>query len=1138
MKIRNLPGPSGVPFGGAGVGYFEISPDGKLTRNCVGNIHRSIIDSPKGFLAAIHTGKEAVRLQRDDKNEYGMKAYKNSEYTGLWPRMEIEFDDDGNASAGYSVFSGVVSHDVKNSSLPAVFFEVNLSNTSEEKKTMSAMISWGDQIGRGIRDTDRDDLTDFNGDSDAWHDMAYPDTYADVANIASNGCRYIGVKQYAKEKIIPHRATFQNYNNAFMLLAQSGENRHVTVLKSFNVNDMSAFDSFVKEGHLSDPGKGEAALSPAENGNKRHITNASAVCVSAEVNPGECEKVRFVLTWFMPEFTAEDYSVMRRFAECDYNKYYHRYFGDIEALTAYAIEQRDEIYSGIMAWQKPVMESSLPEWMRFKLINSGYTLHTNGVLNKKGNFSTLEGEMGGYGGTMDQKMSSHVFYEKFFPELNLNENLQYANVTGAHGEIQHFDIHYYYGMSDFDREHRENPTPAGSMTDNTGAWMMQMWNHYRHNGDPAILQQHYAVMKTSMEFVRSKCPDGTHIPSYNTTYDDYHHPPIMIYSAPVWLVMLKIGALWAKACGDTETEQSYLREYDLAETEIAILFSRWNDDYPPYYAFGCDSEFISSGGANGRAETDVMFAGAMAGQFMSRYLGLGDVIPFDSYASHMKAFLETSVQFSRDYYAPKVYNIRTEQDMDNDGSRCWPFYLESYGGMAATIAGYTEDGMKIQKHAMDVDLRLGFMWTRNLWNRGYVTYMTAPVTWMIGDVLAGCAVDIPGHTLTLGPVIEGNIPLNYPNFTAVLSNKCGSLTFTVTETFCENCGVIETVRTSLFGKSYDDGISIPLDAPFVIEKGAVLDLSAHITEFVGTGYPSMLRPVETYERPKPERPTLGTGLDAAVRFGSEVRMGKLTKTDCVFDESHPLTKGVSGSFGITFSGSLLPRYSQKYQLIFEYTGNLSVTFHDGENAEYSDSADAIESLQYIPKPGMKLLIVTRSMTAGKLCPVTFEYSGNTKNGENHFKLLWWSTTQQMSTIIKERLYPTAKLGEVIEGGSYIVETDCTIQHDHVSYVRRNGYAVYERIDFGEGGHDFTFSINAGAPRNHVSDGGILEIHLDSRDGPIIGTMEFIPTGDWNLFREFTASLHSSERISGDRSICFVFRPVSEFLMNYTSFIIK
>ena len=66
----------------------------------------------------------------------------------------------------------------------------------------------------------------------------------------------------------------------------------------------------------------------------------------------------------------------------------------------------------------------------------------------------------------------------------------------------------------------------------------------------------------------------------------------------------------------------------------------------------------------------------------------------------------------------------------------------------------------------------------------------------------------------------------------------------------------------------------------------------------------------------------------------------------------------------------------------------------------------------------------------------------------------------------------------------------------------------------------------------------MDIRLDSADGPILGTMEFTPTGDWNHFREFSVPLHSDEPIRGARSICLSFRPVSEFLMNYTDFFIE
>lgn len=83
MKLKNLNGPSGVAFGGIGVGYYEIDPAGRLTRNCVNNIHKSFADSPAGYLVGIHDGRQAVRLQRDNDTVYGMRAYLDSYYTGL-----------------------------------------------------------------------------------------------------------------------------------------------------------------------------------------------------------------------------------------------------------------------------------------------------------------------------------------------------------------------------------------------------------------------------------------------------------------------------------------------------------------------------------------------------------------------------------------------------------------------------------------------------------------------------------------------------------------------------------------------------------------------------------------------------------------------------------------------------------------------------------------------------------------------------------------------------------------------------------------------------------------------------------------------------------------------------------------------
>ena len=105
----------------------------------------------------------------------------------------------------------------------------------------------------------------------------------------------------------------------------------------------------------------------------------------------------------------------------------------------------------------------------------------------------------------------------------------------------------------------------------------------------------------------------------------------------------------------------------------------------------------------------------------------------------------------------------------------------------------------------------------------------------------------------------------------------------------------------------------------------------------------------------------------------------------------------------------------------------------------------------------------------------------------------------------------------------------------IAHPQKNYRAIYRGIDFGEGGTDYILKINAGAPNNHVSSGGTMDIRLGNENGPLLGTLSFEPTGDWANYREFRANLHADTPLTGEQDICFVFHPNSEFLFNYTTF---
>ena len=1139
------------------MGYYEIDPTGKVTRNCLNNIHKSFVDSPDGFVVGVYDGQTASRLQRDSSVIYGMKGYSDSYYTGLWPTVSIDFENSraGVADMGFSAFSGVVAQNVKDSSLPVVYYEVELTNDSDSAKEMSAILTWGDVIGRGIRDTSVKNPSNLDGESSEWHDMDVPATYAKGVTLQAGGVTYTGVMQYAKEQILPEKATFQNYNNSFMILAENDDDSTVTILKEFGVKNSSALSSYTESGKLDAYDEEEVTLSKAVKGGSRSTESGSAVSVMAEVPANSTKTVRFMVSWFMPEITEQQYDSMNKMEGCDYNKYYHNYFSTIEELTAYAIEARESIKDGIAEWQTPMLESSLPDWLIFKQINSGYTLYSNGVLNKRGNFSTLEGEMGGYGGTMDQKMASHPFYEKLFPSLNLQENLQFANVTGADGEIQHFDVHYYHGMSDSDPDNTVNPTPAGSMIDNAGAWMVQMWNYYTQTGDDAWLTTYYDVMVTSMDFIQSKYAKGTHIPNYNTTYDDYAHPEILIFSGTVWLNMLDIAADWAMLLGDNERAAEWTSELALSYADVDKLYGTYSESlgYGGYYAFGSDANYIASSGEKGSVKSEIMFSGAMAGQFISRYSGRGDVIPFDQFVSHMNTFLRTSIQGSNDYYAPKVYNLRTGQGLDNSGSRCWPFYLDSYGGMAAIQAGYLEDGLEVLEHTMLVHLNMGYMWTQNLWNPAYSTYMTAPVSWFINDVLAGAALDVLGKTITLGPscpASEGvgigdslTVTLYYPKYWAEVcyDPEKGVFTYTVIKTFCEEGESpieIDTVIASPAGVATESAKTIKLDSTFLAKEGAVLDLSAHISDFEGVTHEKLLTPVADYVTPTPGKVADGDGLAATVTFDGKSESFTAEEVNYRWNSENLPAQGVTDEYTVTFSGRILPRYGQKYQLIFEYTGDeddLTLRFNGQDVTEYGTTLDAVESQQFRPTEGCKLFVYTVELEADTYYNISITYQGDLSDGEDVLRFLWWSTTQNMGVVVKERLYPPIYATDWISGLDYSATT-ARVEDDHMAYTQNACYAIYKDIDFGNTDMTkYTFEIKIAAPDQADSQGGTMEIRLGSARGKVIGTLEVTPTGSWTGFVTRTAEIELTEPLTGQQEICFVFRPKSTYLMNYTDF---
>ncbi len=833
LSLKDHPDDSGVPLGGIGVGNVQFAPSGAFRRISMMNLHAPIPRSKYSSFILWDRKDGAVRLTRDSLETFGLSGVKHSRYRGLFPTAELDFDGSGLAvSPSIKAWSGLVPHNVKDSSIPAVWFEVRLE--SKEDTDASVAFSWEDFLGLYKDPENLDSIsagqmslrelwTKYNGELL----RVRPKVATCVEPYSAGGLK--GFLQTPREKLRPVKLTFQNYVDRVFVGAEAGGDAELSWLPSTRDSE-EEWRRFGLSGSFSlspdnPAGSGRIPLSEAEE----EDCPASVLAVKVRLKAGKPRTVRFLLCWWAPEMDP-DPLVMPPGSfwpnGADYDKYYHNWARDLDDVVEYSVRERDRIRESSTEWQEPVLRSTMPDWLKFKLINSAYVIYTNMVLTKGGEVMVNEGGMGGLGGTMDQRLSAHPFYQKFFPTLDHSEMDIYSSNMGPEGYILHFIGHYYFGMG---KVGGRTPTENGWMLDNSSSWIIQLVKDYQQTGDIERLRAHFDRVLLAIRFLLYKAPEGSSIPEGPTTYDDHVHPPLYCYYAGVWLTTLKALAVMGEAMGrpDVVAKADSLFAVSQKETIDKLWNGRW-------FAYGCQPD-------GSKRDDKHLFTGQLAGQFISRYCGWGDIYPHDIVDSSFTYQCKIPLASSEDYYAEKVWDVSKNKGVDLRGSRCWPFYLESYTAMTGIQSGFVGDGLNIMRHIQLVHLRQGWTWCQNLWNPGTITYMTAPVTWFITDVLAGASLDVPGKSIRLAPIVPGEeevrLPLFYPRFWAELTvlPRKKEIKLRITKTFGKDDIMIDKVRCEPQGVPSDEAKSFFIK-DFRIKKGRVLDLSEHYDDLTASRY--------------------------------------------------------------------------------------------------------------------------------------------------------------------------------------------------------------------------------------------------------------------------------------------------------------
>lgn len=103
---------------------------------------------------------------------------------------------------------------------------------------------------------------------------------------------------------------------------------------------------------------------------------------------------------------------------------------------------------------------------------------------------------------------------------------------------------------------------------------------------------------------------------------------------------------------------------------------------------------------------------------------------------------------------------------------------------------------------------------------------------------------------------------------------------------------------------------------------------------------------------------------------------------------------------------------------------------------------------------------------------------------------------------------------------------CSEGGENLGFIENGDYVVYNNVDFGEGADGFVARVSSG------SDGGIIEIYLDSLDGTPVGSCTVKNSGGWQIWSGVSCRV---TRISGKHNVYLRFTGGESYLLNINWF---
>ncbi|MEE9437631.1 MAG: GH116 family glycosyl hydrolase [Saprospiraceae bacterium] len=778
---------SGIALGGIGTGSIELRKDGNFYNWSIFNNYphgggpildapilpnKSIDDSFLFFLVRYQVENETPQLKllqiNNSVHEGGMTgisyyypwmdAIESIEYSAKFPFVNMKFtDSEMPFDITLEAFSPFVPHDVKNSSLPGVYFNFEVVSKTDKKVDVMILGTLRNLIGYDDVDHSFDSKLIENGKYKFFsHAIKGMDT-------SKSSYGHMGLGVIGGDEI------------SYYL---GWEHKHPYYEKLLVESKLANIDDTENRNIKNDADKIIGRLSILDNDQRCF----SSIAASHQLTKGKRFKQTFFMSWDFPnnygavkednkstspkDTWENDYGISTKPTK-NIGHYYQNSFSNIDDLSAYMVNSKNELNRKSHQFLDNYYQSDLEEYVLNQVNSHLNTFITSSVLTKNGEFLIREGlsasQQWGPMNTADVSLYGSQMTIALFPSLQKSLVKAHSKLQTKKGEINH-------GIA-LDPDYNLNGTwGVYDRVDLVPNYIQMALRDYFWTNDKAFLHDIWPSVKLGIEYMlNERDKDGDQMPDMDgimCSYDNFPMYGLASYIQSQWIVATMMASQAAKDMGEVDLEKKY---NSIAKEGIKLMEDKlWNGNY-----YRLSNDYKGEKGVDEGCLTDQLI-----GQWIAHTSGMGQLFDKKKVETALNSIMEMS--FSDNKFLrncswpeyPNLYPIETTNLWCDQANTPWTGVELGFASFLI-YEGMVEQGLQVIEAIDKRHRKNGLYWDHQEFGGHYYRPMSS---WSIINAFLGLSIN--RGVYTFAPQLnEKNFKLFFsgPNGTAFYSQKDKSI---------------------------------------------------------------------------------------------------------------------------------------------------------------------------------------------------------------------------------------------------------------------------------------------------------------------------------------------------------------------------